>query len=149
VAAPAQDDIGWADFGYHNGSTANTPRVTAWTKQPGTIIMHDFHSGGTHCTPTRASLLTGRACSGQHALAAQKRIQNLGRLCSGNVETESRAVLAGAGTPFRDCVFGTKGADGDDMTEMIDDFVFAPERTWTIGDAVRAASPDYFSQHFG
>lgn len=105
-------DIGWADFGYHSGSTANTPHVTEWTKQPGTMVMHDFHSGGTHCTPTRASILTGR-------------------------------------TPFRDCVFGTKGADGDDMTEMIDNFTFAPKRTWTIGNAVRQASPDYFSQHFG
>lgn len=58
------------------------------------------------------------------------------------------SVLTGR-TPFRDCVFGTKGADGDDMTEMIDNFTFAPQRTWTIGNAVREASPDYFSQHFG
>ena len=35
------------------------------------------------------------------------------------------------------------------MTEMIDNFTFAPQRTWTIGNAVREASPDYFSQHFG
>ena len=106
------DDIGWADFGYHNGSTALTPHISRWVKQPGSILFHDFHSGGTHCTPTRASVLTGR-------------------------------------TPFRDCVFGTKGADGDDMTEMIDNFTFAPKRTFTIADAVRAASPEYFSMHFG
>ena len=86
--------------------------MDAWAKQPGSIIMQDFHSGGTHCSPTRASVLTGR-------------------------------------TPFRDCVFGTKGADGDDMTEMIDNFPFNPARTWTIGEAVRNASPDYFSMHFG
>ena len=92
--------------------TALTPHVDAWAKQPGSIIMQDFHSGGTHCSPTRASVLTGR-------------------------------------TPFRDCVFGTKGADGDDMTEMIDNFPFNPARTWTIGEAVRNASPDYFSMHFG
>ena len=106
------DDIGWADFGYHNGSTALTPHISRWAKQPGSVLFHDFHSGGTHCTPTRASILTGR-------------------------------------TPFRDCVFGTKGADGDDMTEMIDNFTFAPQRTFTIANAVRAASPDYVSMHFG
>jgi arylsulfatase A-like enzyme len=106
------DDIGWSDFGFSNGSTAKTPQIDSWAKQPGSIVFHDFHSGGTHCTPTRASVLTGR-------------------------------------TPFRDCVFGTKGADGDDMTEMIDDFVFAPKRTFTVADAVRAASPAYLSMHFG
>jgi hypothetical protein len=106
------DDIGYSDFGYSAGSTALTPHIAGWSRQPGSVVFYDFHSGGTHCTPTRASILTGR-------------------------------------TPFRDCVFGTKGADGDDMTEMIDNFTFAPKRTFTIGDAARAASPDFISMHFG
>ena len=49
-------------------------------------------------------------------------------------------------------MFGTKGADGDDMTEMIDNFTFAPKRTFTVADAVRAApgaAGAYFSMHFG
>lgn len=53
------DDIGWSDFGYNNG-TAITPNIDAWTQRSGTIKMQDFHSGGTICSPTRASVLTGR-----------------------------------------------------------------------------------------
>lgn len=53
------DDIGWADFSYNNG-TARTPFIDAWTKREGTIKLQDFHSAGTICSPTRASVLTGR-----------------------------------------------------------------------------------------
>jgi hypothetical protein len=53
------DDIGWGDFRYANG-TAVTPRISAWAKQQGSIQMMDFHSGGTVCSPTRATILTGR-----------------------------------------------------------------------------------------
>ena len=35
------------------------------------------------------------------------------------------------------------------MTECTPNFPFAPQRTFTIGDAARLASPDYFSMHFG
>ena len=53
------DDIGWADFSWNNG-TANTPHMAAWAKRAGSILMQDSHSGGTVCSPTRASVLTGR-----------------------------------------------------------------------------------------
>ena len=53
------DDIGWADFSYNNG-TAHTPNIRKWTESPGTVTMQDFHSGGTVCSPTRATVLTGR-----------------------------------------------------------------------------------------
>ena len=53
------DDIGWADFSYNNG-TARTPHIKAWTESTGTLTMQDFHSGGTVCSPTRATVLTGR-----------------------------------------------------------------------------------------
>jgi hypothetical protein len=53
------DDIGWADFGYNNG-TALTPHITAWAHQVGSVRLEDFHSGGTVCSPTRATVLTGR-----------------------------------------------------------------------------------------
>jgi len=53
------DDIGWADFSYNNG-TAMTPNIDAWAKRAGTVVFHDFHSAGTVCSPTRASVLTGR-----------------------------------------------------------------------------------------
>lgn len=53
------DDIGWGDFSYNNG-TAKSPNIKAWTEADGTITMQDFHSGGTVCSPTRATVLTGR-----------------------------------------------------------------------------------------
>ena len=53
------DDIGWGDFHYNNG-TALTPNIDAWVKRDGTVLMQDFHSGGTVCSPTRATVLTGR-----------------------------------------------------------------------------------------
>eukprot|EP00533_Pseudo-nitzschia_delicatissima_P015812 CAMPEP_0197261732 /NCGR_PEP_ID=MMETSP1432-20130617/122_1 /TAXON_ID=44447 /ORGANISM="Pseudo-nitzschia delicatissima, Strain UNC1205" /LENGTH=572 /DNA_ID=CAMNT_0042726015 /DNA_START=81 /DNA_END=1799 /DNA_ORIENTATION=- len=53
------DDIGWADFGYNNG-TALTPNIDAWAKSEGSVLLQDFHSGGTVCSPTRATVLTGR-----------------------------------------------------------------------------------------
>lgn len=61
------------------------------------------------CSPTRASVLTGR-------------------------------------TPLRDCVDGVYGCS--DMTECVPSFEFAPQRTFTIGDAARAASSEYVSQHW-
>ena len=51
--------IGWGDFHYNNG-TALTPNIDAWVKRDGTVLMQDFHSGGTVCSPTRATVLTGR-----------------------------------------------------------------------------------------
>ena len=71
--------------------------------------MQDSHSSGTVCSPTRASVLTGR-------------------------------------TPLRDCINGVYGCS--DMTECVPNFEFAPQRTFTIGDAARAASPEYVSQHW-
>jgi len=89
------DDIGWADFGYNNG-TAHTPRVDAWTKRAGTVLFQDFHSGGTTCSPTRATVLTGR-------------------------------------NHFRDCVANVDSCS--DMTECVSAYEFAPQKTYTIGNA--------------
>ena len=35
-----------ADFSYNNG-TAASPNIKAWTESDGTVVMQDFHSGGT------------------------------------------------------------------------------------------------------
>lgn len=94
----------------YSGGTAHTPHIDAFAEREGSIKMMDFHSGGTVCSPTRASLLTGR-------------------------------------TPYRDCVYGVYPCS--DMTEYTPDFVFAPQRTFTIADAARLASSDYMSMHFG
>jgi arylsulfatase A-like enzyme len=53
------DDIGWSDFSYNNG-TAVTPRIKEWITRKGSILLQDFHTGGTVCSPTRATILTGR-----------------------------------------------------------------------------------------
>ena len=103
------DDIGWADFRYNNG-TSYTPNVDAWVAKQGTLIMQDLHSGGTVCSPTRATILTGR-------------------------------------NHFRDCVSYVYGCS--DMTECVPQFNFAPEKTFTIAHAVRAANKNYASQIFG
>eukprot|EP00729_Bicosta_minor_P010591 gene10591-22055_t len=102
------DDIGWQDFSYNNG-TAASPFIKAWTEDYGTVVMQDFHTGGTVCSPTRATILTGR-------------------------------------NHFRDCVDYVYGCS--DMTECVPSFNFAPEKTFTIGDAARAADKNYTS-HFG
>ena len=103
------DDIGWSDFSYMNG-TAVTPRINAWRQQPGSVLFQDFHTGGTVCSPTRATVLTGR-------------------------------------NHFRDCVDYVY--DCSDMTQCVPDFEFAPQRTFTIADAARAANAGYASAHFG
>merc|ERR1719181_762820 len=87
-----------------------TPRIDAWAAADGTLKMMDFHSGGTVCSPTRASVLTGR-------------------------------------NPFRDCVGGVYGCS--DMTECVPSFNFAPQRAFTIADAVRAAGKGYTSWFSG
>jgi arylsulfatase A-like enzyme len=51
------DDVGWADFSYNNG-TALTPNIDRWAAR--SLILQDMHSGGTVCSPTRATVLTGR-----------------------------------------------------------------------------------------
>ena len=70
------------------------------------MVFQDFHTGGTVCSPTRATVLTGR-------------------------------------NHFRDCVDYVYGCS--DMTECVPSFNFAPERTFTIGDAARAANKNYTS----
>ena len=99
------DDIGWADMSW-NGGTANTPRMAEWAKRAGSILMQDSHSAGTVCSPTRASVLTGR-------------------------------------NHFRDCVDYVYGCS--DMTECVPSFNFAPQKTFTVPMAVRAANKGYKS----
>ena len=103
------DDIGWADFRYNNG-TAASPHLSAWSKADGTLKMQDFHSGGTVCSPTRATVLTGR-------------------------------------NHFRDCVDYVYGCS--DMTECVPSFNFAPQKTFTVPMAVRAANKGYTSGFWG
>lgn len=54
------DDIGWADFRFPNNGTAHAPRLHAWAQEAGSVYLYDHHTGGTVCSPTRATILTGR-----------------------------------------------------------------------------------------
>eukprot|EP00049_Salpingoeca_infusionum_P017279 m.352374 g.352374 ORF g.352374 m.352374 type:complete len:540 (-) comp16501_c0_seq1:365-1984(-) len=103
------DDVGWADFSYNNGTTF-TPNIDALARAKGTLLLQDFHSGGTICSPTRATILTGR-------------------------------------NHFRDCVDSVY--DCSDMTQCVPKFNFAPNKTFTVPMAVRAANNDYRSQFLG
>ena len=51
------DDIGWQDL---IDGIARTPNIEAFANARGSVRLMDFHSGGTICAPTRASILTGR-----------------------------------------------------------------------------------------
>jgi len=54
------DDVGWADVGY-NGGIAKTPILDTWASEPSSLKLLDMHSGGTVCSPSRATVLTGRS----------------------------------------------------------------------------------------
>jgi arylsulfatase A-like enzyme len=52
-------DTGWGDVGYHGGR-AKTPQLDAMAAAPGTLRLERFYSGAPVCSPTRASIQTGR-----------------------------------------------------------------------------------------
>ncbi len=52
------DDLGWGDLGCYGSAINETPHLDALAA--GGLRFTDFHSGGAMCSPTRASILTGR-----------------------------------------------------------------------------------------
>ncbi len=52
------DDLGYGDLGGKYGGVANTPHLNRMATEG--MMFTDFHSNGPMCSPTRASLLTGR-----------------------------------------------------------------------------------------
>ena len=52
------DDLGWADVGCYAGAPAWTPRLDALAGQG--VRCTDFYAAAPICSPSRASLLTGR-----------------------------------------------------------------------------------------
>lgn len=52
------DDLGWGDLGCYGSEINETPHLDALAA--GGLRFTDFHSGGAMCSPTRASILTGR-----------------------------------------------------------------------------------------
>jgi hypothetical protein len=56
------DDLGWGDVSYIAGpsSITKTPNIDEMARGANTVNMVRFHSSATTCSPTRASLLSGR-----------------------------------------------------------------------------------------
>jgi arylsulfatase A-like enzyme len=52
------DDLGYGDLGAYGNDEAPTPQIDALARQG--LRFSDFHSNASVCSPTRASLLTGR-----------------------------------------------------------------------------------------
>ncbi|MGJ8643274.1 MAG: sulfatase family protein [Luteolibacter sp.] len=53
------DDLGFGDLGCYGNPIIKTPNIDALASEG--VRLTDCHSGGTVCSPSRASLLTGRA----------------------------------------------------------------------------------------
>lgn len=52
------DDLGYGDLGCYGNTLVSTPHLD-WLAREG-MLFTDFHSTGAVCSPTRASLMTGR-----------------------------------------------------------------------------------------
>jgi hypothetical protein len=101
------------DFGFMGSSftTVKSPNIDAWAKSPSAMLLKDMHSGGTVCSPTRSSVLTGR---------------NSWRDCVHGVYGPGDPTLGPS---------MNNGALGDHND------TFAPQFTFTVADAIHAADP--------
>lgn len=54
------DDMGWSDVGYNNGGYSLTPNLDSMASGKHSIRFDNFYSGGSVCSPTRASVYSGR-----------------------------------------------------------------------------------------
>lgn len=52
------DDLSWADLGFNGSAVYETPNVDRLAGDG--MVFSDFYSGGPVCSPTRASILTGK-----------------------------------------------------------------------------------------
>ena len=52
------DDLGWGDTGYNGNPTLRTPSLDDMAKSG--LVFERFYSAAPVCSPTRASVLTGR-----------------------------------------------------------------------------------------
>ncbi len=52
------DDLGYADLSCYGSEKINTPNIDRLAEEG--VLFTDFHSNGSVCSPTRASLLTGK-----------------------------------------------------------------------------------------
>jgi arylsulfatase A-like enzyme len=55
------DDLGWADLGYQGSRIYESPNVDRLASEG--MIFSQFYSGGPVSSPSRAAIMTGRACA--------------------------------------------------------------------------------------
>ena len=53
------DDLGWSDVSYNGSRVYETPHVDRLARQG--MVLTDFYSAGPVCSPTRASIMTGKS----------------------------------------------------------------------------------------
>lgn len=53
------DDLGWSDVGFMGSTAYETPNVDQFASEG--MVLTNFYSGGPVCSPTRASILTGKS----------------------------------------------------------------------------------------
>ena len=61
-SAVLQDDMGWGDWS-RTGAPAATPHLEAMSRAETAVWFHRAYSGNPICSPTRASVMTGRTPS--------------------------------------------------------------------------------------
>src|SRR5436190_22652385 len=52
------DDLGWSDLGCYDGDLVKTPNIDQLAREG--VRFTDFYSASPVCSPTRASILTGK-----------------------------------------------------------------------------------------
>lgn len=52
------DDLGWSDLSYNGSTIYETPNIDQFAKEG--VVYDNFYTAGPVCSPTRASLLTGK-----------------------------------------------------------------------------------------
>lgn len=131
------DDLGYGDLGGPWGGKAGTPHLDRLAAEG--LRFTDFHSNGAMCTPTRASLLTGRYPQrmGFERAYATKGRDERGLASQGNSEITIASYLRNAG--YATGIFG-KWHLGKHVSANPVRFGFDEFRGLTDGDG------DYFSK---
>ena len=99
------DDQGWGDVGYNGHPHLKTPHLDEMA-QNGAVFTR-FYSAGSVCSPTRASVMTGRhparmgICS---ANCGHVRTQEITLATDSSIKGITRSMITRESSPWRFCV---------------------------------------------
>ena len=124
------DDQGWGDLGVHGNNRINTPHLDALARQ--SVVLKNFYVSPV-CTPTRASLMTGRYNYHTGAIDTFR-----GRAMMHTDEVTVAEMLSAAG--YRTGIFG-KWHLGDNYPLRAQDQGFQESLTLWGGGLVQWADP--------